>query len=158
MTQKSKKIEVKENVICEGVNAGSGNIQTTGDISGANANITTKITSLEVETTSYISLTGYSNVEVEVISALNIDWDQSNVFSKSVSTDTTFTFSNDKSGQTLLVEVSNTDSSAHTIDFPGSVLWPDGDPITDIAANSINLYSFVKIGSNIHANGLEDMS
>jgi len=123
-----------------------------------------KIVSIEIESASslnssgYISLTGYSKVDVEVIPSLNIDWDQSNVFTKQISGDTNFTFSNDKSGQTILVEVANTDTSSHTINFPAEVLWPGGTAITDISATAINLYSFVKIGNNIHANGLEEMS
>lgn len=122
-----------------------------------------KISSIEMETASslnasgYISLTGYSKVDIVNMVADDLDWTQSNIFTKTISSNKTFTFSNDRNGQTLILKVENTDSSDHTITFPATIKWPGSDARGDITASAVNIYTFVKIDNYVYATSMEEM-
>lgn len=96
--------------------------------------------------------------EVANIAALDIDWSSANVHEKDISADSTFTFSNDVSGQTIIVKITNTDASAHTADFPAGVQWSGGTAVNNVPANSSNVYTFIRVGTVIYASAVDNLS
>ena len=62
------------------------------------------------------------------ITASDIDWSTGNVFYKSISGNTTFTFSNDADGQTIVVGILSTGS--FTVTWPAGVQWAAGSAPT----------------------------
>ena len=86
------------------------------------------------------------------VAALAIDWSEGNIFTKSISVDSTFTFANANDGQTLIVQITNTDASNdRELTFP-TCKWVGGEAITTIVQDTITIYTFIKIGSDIIAN------
>lgn len=78
------------------------------------------------------------------ITAQDIDWSLSNTFSKTISSNTTFTFSNQVDGQTISVAVRST--SGATSSWPASVSWAGSAPTQ--TANKIDVYTFIKMGAS----------
>lgn len=68
-------------------------------------------------------------------SASQIDWKQSNVFVKSISANTTFTFANTQSGQSITVYVTDTNSS--TVTWP-TIRWPGAStPVQTVSGRAM---------------------
>lgn len=87
-----------------------------------------------------------TNIPDQNISASNIDWSTGNLFSKTLSANTTFTFSSQTSGQVIVVRLTNT-ASNWTVTWP-TVQWPGGSaPTMTIGAHS-DVYTFVYDGTN----------
>lgn len=84
----------------------------------------------------------------QAISASAIDWSAGSVFSKTLTANTTFTFSNSADGQTIVVALTNT-AFNYTVTWP-TVLWPGGTPPVQTVGASTDVYTFIKIGSNIY--------
>lgn len=87
-----------------------------------------------------------SKVEYQVVpvAALNVDCTLGNYFTKTVSTNSTFTFSGAPASGTayqFTLEVTNT---AGTITFPASVSWPGGTGPT-LVTNRLHIFSFSTI-------------
>ena len=80
------------------------------------------------------------------VSSNNIDWSLGNVFKKSISTNITFTFSNQSDGRTIVFKLTNTTGSALTLAWPASVTNAD----TTLPANSSKLFSLIMVDTNIH--------
>ena len=94
-------------------------------------------------------------IAAQAISGTSIDWATGNVFTKTLSANTTFTFSNQASGQTIVVRLTNT-ASNYTVTWPGSVLWSGGTaPVQTIGAKS-DVYTFVYDGSSIYGSVVQD--
>lgn len=92
-----------------------------------------------------------------VIPASNIDWSASNTFSKTLSANTTFTFSNDTDGQTIVVAITNT-AGNYTVAWPAAVQWSGGtEPVQTIGAFT-DVITFVKIGSTIYGSSVQNFS
>lgn len=102
-----------------------------------------------VTTSGNISLTLNAS---QAISASAIDWSTGNIFTKSISTNTTFTFSNAADGQTIVVAVTNTNSS--TVTWP-TVSWPAATAPTQTASKT-DIYTFIKIGSTIYGSAVQN--
>ncbi len=91
-------------------------------------------------------------VPAQTISASNIDWSTGNVFTKTLTANTTFTFSGKSSGQTIVVKVRN--PSTYTVAFPltlggESVMWTGSVVPIATTTNRVSTYTFVYDGSEI---------
>jgi hypothetical protein len=90
------------------------------------------------------------------ISAAAINWASSSSFFKSISANTTFTFSNTTDGQTIVVAITNTSGTA-TVTWPGTVQWPGGNVPTQ-TVNGTDVYTFVDILGTIYGSVLQNFS
>jgi hypothetical protein len=89
------------------------------------------------------------------ISASAIDWATSQSFSKTLGANTTFTFSNTKDGQTIVVALTNT-ASNYTVTWP-TVIWSGGAAPTQTIGAKTDVYTFIKIGSTIFGSVVQNM-
>jgi hypothetical protein len=92
----------------------------------------------------------------QAISASNIDWSTGNGFSKTLSANTTFTFSNQLTGQTLIVRLTNT-ASNYTVTWP-TVRWAGGTAPTMSPGAVSDVYTFYNDGSNIYGSYVQNLS
>jgi len=91
----------------------------------------------------------YKNRNAKVITGTSIACDSNNIFTKTLSANTTFTFSNMPVAQWITVFVTNT-ASNYTVTWSG-VTWPGGSgaaPVQTIGAKT-DMWAFIKIGSII---------
>lgn len=95
--------------------------------------------------------------DVKNIAATDINWSLGSIYQRSVSSNTTFTFSSSVSGQTIIVKIENTDSLPVTVNFPSSVQWSNDTPIDSIDGESSNIYTFINIGGDIYASTIENL-
>lgn len=84
------------------------------------------------------------------VSALNINWSLGNVFYKSISTGSTFTFSNVADGKTISLIVINTSGSSVNIVLPAGIKVRSGFSLA-VPAGQANVYTFVVANSIIYA-------
>lgn len=89
------------------------------------------------------------------IGASAIDWSLGNVFSKTLSANTTFTFSNVKDGKTIVVRVTNT-ASNYTLAWP-TVKWAGGVAPTQTIGAKSDVYTFISDGTDIFGSVVQDM-
>lgn len=83
----------------------------------------------------------------QAISASAIAWNTGSLFSKTLSGNTTFTFSGQVDGQTIVVKVTNTTGN-FTVTWP-TVSWPNGSaPVQTVGAHT-DIYTFVDYGGTI---------
>jgi hypothetical protein len=82
------------------------------------------------------------------VSASDIDWSQSNAFGpKTITGDTTFTFSNVRSGQTIVVCTTQDGSGGHNITWP-TVSWSGGtQPPPTTTAGKTDVWTFINVGA-----------
>jgi hypothetical protein len=82
------------------------------------------------------------------ISTSDIDWSQSNSFGpKTITGDTTFTFSNVRDGQTISVCVAQDGSGGHNVTWP-IVSWAGGSaPSPTTTASKKDIWTFIRMGS-----------
>lgn len=93
-------------------------------------------------------------IATQAISASAIDWSTGNVFTKTLGANTTFTWSNQLSGQTIVVRLTNT-ASNYTVTWP-TVKWPGGSaPVMTTGAKS-DVYTFVYDGSNTYGSAVQN--
>lgn len=91
------------------------------------------------------------------VPALNIDWSSSQTFSKTLSANSTFTFSNTKDGQTIRVAVSNT-ASNFTLAWPATIFWPANTAPTLTTGDKTDLCTFTRIGIIVYGSCLQDFN
>jgi len=112
---------------------------------------------------SYIGKTPtFSNVKESApldiaISALDINWGLGDTYYKSISADSTFTFSNDVNGKSIAVAITNTDASDHAITWPAGVkadLNYDGTVVT----GTTSLFTFVKINGVVYVAEMKEIA
>lgn len=72
--------------------------------------------------------------------ALAVDWTASDRQAKSVSANSTFTFTAPAGPANLMLKVANTSASARTMTWPAAVKWPNTPPAQ--AANTTTIYLF----------------
>lgn len=91
------------------------------------------------------------------ITALDIDWSLEGVYYKSISAATTFTFSNDSNGQTILIIIENTDASAQAITWPAGVKT---DPNYDgnVEPSTESIFTLVKSNGSIYIAEVKELS
>ena len=96
---------------------------------------------------------------VSAVSGTDIDCRLSDYFTKTISSNTTFTFSNPPSGMAYGFILELTLTGAPTATFPASVDWPGGSAPT-LASGSKNLIGFITRdgGTTWYGNALTDFS
>ena len=94
----------------------------------------------------------------QVVSAQDVDWSLGNIFSKQVSTNEIFTFSNDSDGKTIIVSIFNNSGADVDIDFPVGVLWPSATAVTTVTANTRTIWTFIKVGASVIANAVDGIA
>lgn len=85
------------------------------------------------------------------IAALDINWGLANLFTKTISANSTFTFSSNADGKTIVVRLINSSASALTLAWPASVV----NPVTSLSASKTGIFTFVQFGSNVYMTSLE---
>lgn len=84
---------------------------------------------------------GSSRGNITAMAALDVDCSAGNYFTKSISTNSTFTFSNVPSSRAFGFVLRLSITGTPTITWPASVLWPDGlEP--SWSSGAVNLYVF----------------
>lgn len=78
-----------------------------------------------------------------------IDWSSGGIYTKQVSADESFTFSNDEEGKTILVILENTSDSPVTITFPGGLRKKTALQNT-LQPSTQSMYTLVKSGNGIY--------
>jgi hypothetical protein len=73
----------------------------------------------------------------------NIDWSASNSFYTTLTGNTTYTFSNSKDGQNIIVSVRNTGTNGFTGSWPNTVKWSYQIIPTQTSGNFTDIYNFV---------------
>lgn len=91
----------------------------------------------------------------QAISASAINWALGNMFTKTLLANTTFTFSGQVSGQTIVVRLTNT-ASNWTVTWP-SVKWTSGTAPTMTPGATSDVYTFIYDGSSIYGNVVQDL-
>lgn len=91
----------------------------------------------------------------QAISASNIDWSAGSVFTKTLGANTTLTFSNQTSGQTIVVRLTNT-ASNYTVAWPGTVKWPGGTAPTQTTGAKADVITCVYDGSDTYCNSVQN--
>jgi hypothetical protein len=92
----------------------------------------------------------YSDV---TIPALNIDWATGTTFYKSISSPSTFTFSNIVAGKTITVVVYNSSSGSVDITLP-TTKFESGYLDTIAYASSETIYTFTSINGSVYASSI----
>jgi hypothetical protein len=90
------------------------------------------------------------------ISASAIDWSLSEKFYKTLSANTTFTFSNATDGQTIVVALTNT-ASNYTVTWP-TVAWTAATAPTQTTGAKTDIYTFIKVGSTVYGSAVQNLS
>lgn len=88
------------------------------------------------------------------IAALNIDWSTGVYFTKTLSANSTFTFSNTIAIKTIKVIITNT-ASNYTVTWP-TVSWSGGTPPTQTVGVKTDIYTLTKIGSTIYGSVIQN--
>lgn len=120
----------------------SGSFGTTLTVSGT--------TALTLPTSGTVAVLTNVTPTTSAISASAIDWSilktSGGCYTKTLGANTTFTFSNQTAGQTIVVRLTNT-ASNWTVTWP-TVKWPAGStPVMTTGAKS-DIYSFMYDGTN----------
>jgi hypothetical protein len=98
-----------------------------------------------------LDVTGRVKASVTAISLLDIDCSQGNYFTKTISGNSTFTFSNVPSGAYgVIVKIVN---SSGTITWPATVKWPDDTPPL-LAISKTHVFVFITDDSGARWNGV----
>ncbi len=88
------------------------------------------------------------------IAALDIDWSAGSTFTKVLSANSTFTFSNLADGRSINVRLTNT-ASNYTVTWP-TVSWPAGTTPTMTVGAKSDIYTFIRIGGTIYGNYVQN--
>jgi hypothetical protein len=88
------------------------------------------------------------------IASTAIDWSLSSVLTKTLSANTTFTFSNATDGQTIVVALTNT-ASNYTVTWP-TVSWTGAAAPTQTIGAHTDVYTFIKIGSTYYGSAVQN--
>ena len=88
------------------------------------------------------------------LSAYDIDWVVGEVFSITLTENTTFTFSNQIDGKTLVVAVTNTPGN-WTATWP-TVLWSGGTPPVLTVGAHTDVFTFINIGGTIYGSVVQN--
>lgn len=99
---------------------------------------------------------GDLNPAAQTISALNIDWSLTGIFTKTLAAGgNTFTFSNATSGRSIIVRLTS-NGGGSTVTWP-TVKWKDGTPPTQTATGT-DVYTFFHDGTNIYGSVVQNFS
>lgn len=118
------------------------------DITNATIDLTTKVTG--------VLPIANSTISTQAISASAIDWSTGSFFTKTLSANTTFTFSNRTSGQTISVRLTNT-ASNYTVTWP-TVKWVGASAPTMTVGAKSDVYTFIYDGTDVFGSAVQNMS
>lgn len=93
----------------------------------------------------------------QAIPALDISWIDGGVFYKDISANTTFTFSNDLDGQSIMVIINNTGGSQFTMTWPAGVKV-DPEYTGQVEAGTETAFNFVKSNGSIYLAEVKELS
>jgi hypothetical protein len=102
-----------------------------------------------------VTVTVAGGAGVTAIAALSIDWSLNPVYTKTLSANSTFTFTGATAGQTIIVRLTNT-ASNYTVTWP-TVKWAGGTvPVMTVGAKD-DVYTFIYDGSTYYGSYIQDM-
>lgn len=82
------------------------------------------------------------------IAASAIDWSLGKVFTKTLSGNVTFTFSNLKNGREITVVLDGS-AGSYTVTWPGGILWPGGTAHS-MTATGVDIVRFQRVGGTVY--------
>jgi hypothetical protein len=90
------------------------------------------------------------------IPATNLDWSNADIHYKDISADTTFTFSNNINGKSILVVINNTDVNPHAITWPAGVYKsPSYDG--NVEAQTETVFTFFQSNNKIYISEIKEL-
>lgn len=94
------------------------------------------------------------------ISAFDIDWSQTyvsgGIFTKQLTANSTFTFSNETAGQIIIVRLINDGTGGYTVSWP-TVKWPGGTtPTMTTTASKSDVYTFFYDGTDVYGSSSQN--
>ena len=100
-----------------------------------------------------------STAPVKVMTALetDLDWSQFNIFKKSITAASTFTFSNTIDGVSILLLVVNSTVSGKVVNLPAGIKWAGGTPIVTVPTNTAVMFSLIKIDGDIYCSAIDSL-
>lgn len=146
------------------VNTTSGKVQNTSSDTTPNY-LSSKVLAGNNIATSTINPAGNEQLKVSVvdsagvaISALDIDWtDPNRTFYKTLSANSTFTFSNTVEGKNIVVVLINT-ASNYTVTWPAGIKWANGTAPTMTIGAKADVYTFIKVNSIFYGSVAQNLS
>lgn len=100
-----------------------------------------------------------ANPSTFALAALDIDWSKyrnvGGLYTKTLSANSTFTFSQLTAGQTIIVRLTNT-ASNYTVTWP-TVKWTGGTPPVMTVGAKSDVYTFVYDGTDVFGSYVQDM-
>jgi hypothetical protein len=91
------------------------------------------------------------------IPALDIDWVLGDTYHKTISAASTFTFTNDVNGKSIVVAITNSDTSDHDMTWPAGVL-ADLNYTGTVIAGTTTLFTFVKINGTVYVAEIKEIA
>lgn len=111
--------------------------------------------STQIATTAYVDAAILIGKDV-AISALDIDWGLGFSYYKTITTASTFTFSNLQNGKTITVIITNSSGADVVITLPTLIKTLDFN--TTVKAGKANVYTFIRSNGNVYASYIPDMA
>lgn len=90
------------------------------------------------------------------IAASAIDWNYTHLY-KTLSANTTFTFSNAADAKTIIIAITNT-ASNYTVTWPAAVKWTGGTEPTQTVGAKTDIYTLTQINGVIYGSYVQDLS
>ncbi|MDD3412420.1 MAG: hypothetical protein PHY47_00305 [Lachnospiraceae bacterium] len=91
------------------------------------------------------------------VTGTDIDWSLGNVFHKTITANTTFTFSNMTEGKVVSVVVRNSGAANRTIAFPSGI-YKDAGIILTIIPGMEHVYTFIRVNGNTYVSFLSHLT
>ena len=87
-----------------------------------------------------------------------LDWSLSNNFDYTLTTGTTFTFTGDTDGQTIVMGLTQDGTGGHTVTWPAGVKWAAGgtEPTMTSTSGSTDVYTLIKINGTVYGSYIQD--
>lgn len=108
-------------------------------------------TNITLDTSGVVTSIHYKNDTVTTVTGASIDWKKGNIFKKTLSSNTVFTFSN-LTISVINVIVNNT--STYTVTWPNTIKWPLGLVPTQ-SINKIDIYTFIYDGTYVYGSAIQ---
>lgn len=138
-----------------GVSIGSGSSSTVGPSVTVNVQTASGSQPGLLSAANWTTFNGKQNVyTTQAIASTAIDWSTGVVFKKTLSANTTFTFSNQTSAQIISVIIINT-ASNYTVTWP-SMLWTGGSPPTQTIGAKSDVCTFIYDGTDTRGSCVQD--